>query len=66
MVIRPVSWASIAVVLLSLISFQSKALVKGDASFIDVRTTLDEDHSGKKGDPKDKYFRKILASVGGS
>jgi len=27
-----------------------------DADFLDVRTNLDKDRSGKRGDPKDKYF----------
>ncbi|KAL6241539.1 mannosyltransferase [Rhinocladiella similis] len=27
-----------------------------DADFVDVRTNLDRDRSGKRGDPKDKYF----------
>lgn len=31
-------------------------LVRGDADFLDVRTKLDKDRSGKGGDPKDKYF----------
>lgn len=30
--------------------------VYADADFIDVRTNLDRDRSGRKGDPKDKYF----------
>ena len=62
MTTRHLSWASVAVFLLSIISFHHKALVKGDAAFIDVRTKLEKDHSGKRGDPKDKYFRKIFAS----
>ena len=60
MTARFLSWARIAVFLLSLISFDPKALVKGDASFIDVRTKLQRDRSGRKGDPKDKYFRKVF------
>ena len=55
---RPISWASIAVFFLSLTWFDPKVLIVGDARFIDVRTKLDKDHSGRKGDPKDKYFRK--------
>lgn len=31
-------------------------LVNGDADFLDVRTRLDRDRSGKGGDPKEKYF----------
>jgi hypothetical protein len=61
MTIRHFSWASIAVVLLLLVSLDSQALVEGDASFIDVRTKLDRDRSGKRGDSTDKYFRKISA-----
>ena len=30
--------------------------VAADAEFLDVRTKLERDRSGKKGDPKDKYF----------
>jgi hypothetical protein len=61
MTTRRLSWAGIAVFLLSIISFHHKALVKGDADFIDVRTKLEKDRSGKRGDPKDKYFRKTFA-----
>jgi hypothetical protein len=63
MTVRSLSWASIAVFLLSLISFDPKVLVEGDATFIDVRTKLDRDHSGRRGDPKDKYFRKLFVIV---
>jgi hypothetical protein len=66
MTIRPFSWASIAIFLLSLISFDPKVLVEGDARFIDVRTKLDKDYSGRKGDSKDKYFRKLPRPDGGS
>jgi hypothetical protein len=62
----PISWASIAVFLLSLTWFDPKVLVGGDASFIDVRTNQDKDYSGRKGDPKDKYFRKPPGLDGGS
>ena len=31
-------------------------LVRADADFLDVRTHLEKDRSGKGGDPKDKYF----------
>ena len=34
-------------------------LARADADFWDVRTSLDKDRSGKGGDPKDKYFRKL-------
>jgi hypothetical protein len=60
MTARRLSWANIAVFLLSIISYHPAALVKGDATFIDVRTKLDKDRSGKRGDPEDKYFRKGL------
>ena len=33
------------------------ALVVADADFESVRTTMTKDFSGKKGDPKQKYFR---------
>lgn len=65
MIIRFFSWASIAVVILSLVSFDHKALVRGDARFIDVRNKLEKDRSGRKGDSKDKYFRKAFASLRG-
>ena len=32
--------------------------VDADADFESVRVRLDRDYSGKRGDPKDKYFRK--------
>lgn len=32
------------------------SLVAADADFLDVRTTLKRDRSGRRGDPKDKYF----------
>ena len=62
----PISWASIAVFLLSLTWFDPKVLIEGDARFIDVRTKLDRDYSGRKGDAKDKYFRKPPGLDGGS
>lgn len=31
--------------------------VLGDADFESVRTKMRKDRSGKRGDPKDKYFR---------
>ena len=34
----------------------SAPLQKRDAAFESVRTRLSRDHSGKAGDPKDKYF----------
>ena len=46
----------IAVFLLSFDLVDGRAPVKRDADFIDVRTKLEKDRSGKRGDPKDKYF----------
>ena len=60
MTFRLFSWASIAIFLLSIPSFDHQALVNGAAAFIDVRTNLEKDRSGRKGDPEDKYFRKIF------
>lgn len=34
----------------------SASLVAADAPFLDVRTSLQRDRSGRRGDPKDKYF----------
>lgn len=34
-------------------------LVAADADFESVRVGLTSDHSGKLGDPKEKYFRKV-------
>lgn len=34
----------------------SPTIERKDADFASVRTRLVKDHSGKKGDPKDKYF----------
>lgn len=40
-----------------LVLFLSRLLgVQADADFLDVRTNLERDRSGKIGDPKDKYF----------
>jgi len=36
------------------------AIEKRDADFFSVRTTMHKDMSGKRGDPKGKYFRKYL------
>jgi hypothetical protein len=36
------------------------ALQKRDADFLSVRTKLHKDMSGKRGDPKEKYFRELL------
>lgn len=37
------------------------ALQKRDADFLSVRTKLHKDMSGKKGDPKEKYFRELFS-----
>ncbi|RVX69618.1 hypothetical protein B0A52_06682 [Exophiala mesophila] len=44
--------AILAILFLSQLSF----LANADADFLDVRTKLDRDRSGKGGDPHDKYF----------
>jgi len=36
------------------------AIEKRDADFLSVRTKMHKDMSGRKGDPKDKYFRKFF------
>jgi hypothetical protein len=35
---------------------------KRDADFMSVRTRLKKDHSGKGGDPKEKYFHESVVS----
>jgi hypothetical protein len=40
-------------------SLWSSSLVQADADFESVRTRLLKDHSGKPGDPPQKYFRKF-------
>jgi len=39
--------------------FMVARLVVCDADFVSVRTTMNADYSGKKGDPAAKYFRKL-------
>ena len=51
------SW--IAVFSLLLLS----VLVVGDADFQSVRVSLQKDHSGKEGDPKEKFFREYREFV---
>ncbi|KAJ4504224.1 mannosyltransferase [Exophiala dermatitidis] len=46
----------LAVLLLLLPIYNHRVFVRADADFLDVRTKLDRDRSGKGGDPKDKYF----------
>jgi hypothetical protein len=36
---------------------------KRDADFESVRTRLSRDHSGKAGDPKDKYFHESTVRI---
>jgi hypothetical protein len=53
--------------LLSLLSLLSvvqcaPSIRKRDADFESVRTRLSRDHSGKIGDPKDKYFHESTVS----
>ena len=62
MTFRLRTWSSIAIFLLALLPFDHNAFVKGDASFIDVRTNLARDRSGRKGDPIGKYFRRFFVS----
>jgi hypothetical protein len=38
------------------------AIEKRDADFFSVRTSMHQDMSGKRGDPKGKYFRKSRLS----
>jgi hypothetical protein len=38
------------------------AIEKRDADFLSVRTKMHKDMSGRRGDPKEKYFRKLLPS----
>lgn len=51
-------WLTFAILLAGTFNFNDRRLVKADADFLSVRTRLKQDHSGKGGDPKDKYFRK--------
>lgn len=41
----------------ALLTAAAIGLVRGDADFMSVRTSLAKDYSGKGGDPADKYFR---------
>ena len=61
MLLRFLYWLSLAATLLGLPS--SPSFVNGDADFASVRTRLTKDHSGKAGDPKEKYFREYLPST---
>ena len=55
MLLRILYWLSLAIFFI-----WDRPLVKGDADFESVRVALDRDHSGKGGDPKEKYFRGFL------
>lgn len=46
--------------LLLLSTIPHLTLVNADADFYDVRTNLDHDRSGKKGDPQAKYFHESI------
>lgn len=49
--------------LLSLPSVLSAlAIEKRDADFFSVRTKMYQDMSGRRGDPKGKYFRELILS----
>jgi hypothetical protein len=37
--------------------------VAADADFLDVRTRLEKNHSGNKGDAVDKYFRMLRNDI---
>lgn len=39
------------------LSVSALAIEKRDADFFSVRTTMHKDMSGRRGDPKGKYFR---------
>lgn len=45
---------------LTLLSLFASHLTSADAEFLDVRTKLERDQSGKQGDPQDKYFHESL------
>ncbi|MCJ1304277.1 hypothetical protein MMC08_007089 [Hypocenomyce scalaris] len=58
MLLRLSCWLSLAILLVG--SFNDRVLVKADADFLSVRTSLKKDHSGKGGDPKAKYFHESV------
>lgn len=58
MLLRLSCWLALAFCIIN--SVQARALLKRDADFESVRTRLEKDHSGKAGDPVDKYFREFL------
>ncbi|MCJ1376357.1 hypothetical protein MMC20_007599 [Loxospora ochrophaea] len=51
-------WLSLAVLAVTLLT--GPPTVRADADFESVRTSLDRDHSGKGGDPKQKYFHESV------
>lgn len=50
----------LALALCSIGSVHGGALLKRDADFESVRTRLNRDHSGRRGDPVGKYFHEFL------
>ena len=61
MLIRLLYWLSLAISLVCL-GLLETVVVNADADFESVRVRLTKDHSGKRGDPKEKYFRESLSS----
>ena len=61
MLVRPLSWLSLALSLVALVL--ETAVVDADADFESVRVRLMKSYSGKAGDPKEKYFRELLPAM---
>ncbi|MCJ1434511.1 hypothetical protein MMC27_003880 [Xylographa pallens] len=59
MLIRFLYWLSLAISLVCL-GLLETVVVNGDADFESVRVRLNKDHSGKRGDPKEKYFHESV------
>ena len=57
MIIRQLAWIWLALTS-SLLTWPSP--VNGDADFESVRVSLPKDHSGKKGDPTQKFFNEYI------
>lgn len=54
-------WLRTVAALLTFLSLNvTTSLVVADADFLDVRTSLNRDRSGKRGDPGDKYFHESI------
>ena len=53
-------FSTLTSILASASLFSSIPTVSADADFESVRTRLDRDHSGKAGDPKEKYFHESI------